>query len=208
MELDIKSLYKAFISVNRGKVFDIVSSKKKEGCSVVSIFDELIIPVMERIGYDWEHSGLSLSQVYMSGKLCEEIAEEILASETSVKNQKKIGICVLNDYHTLGKKIVSMLLKGSGYSVKDYGRITIPPLLEKLKRDNLTVCFISVLMLPSALSVRDLKTALADTDVTTKIVVGGAPFRLDKNLWKKVGADDFGANSGDALALAEKYTKA
>ena len=104
---------------------------------------------MKKIGYDWEHSGLSLSQVYMSGRLCEEVAEKISASGTSVKNQQKIGICVLNDYHTLGKKIVSMLLKGSGYSLEDYGRISIPPLVEKLKRDNLKVCFVSVLMLPS-----------------------------------------------------------
>jgi methanogenic corrinoid protein MtbC1 len=107
----------------------------------------------------------------------------------------------------LGKKIVSMLLKGSGYSLEDYGRISIPPLVEKLKRDNLKVCFVSVLMLPSALSVGDLKTALADSGVKTKIVVGGAPFRLDNNLWKRVGADDFGKNSGDALALADRYTK-
>jgi monomethylamine corrinoid protein len=54
-------------------------------------------------------------------------------------------------------------------------------------------------MLPSALHIKELKARLSDTDV--KIVVGGAPFRFDEELWKEVGADSFGRDSSEAIEI-------
>jgi methanogenic corrinoid protein MtbC1 len=34
-------------------------------------------------------------------------------------------------------------------------------------------------------------------------VVGGAPFRFDEALWRKVGADAMGRNGTDALRILE-----
>jgi methanogenic corrinoid protein MtbC1 len=43
---------------------------------------------------------------------------------------------------------------------------------------------------------------LKDSDV--KIVVGGAPFRFDKELWIEVEADAFGNDSSEAVAIVTK----
>ncbi|MDZ7777050.1 MAG: hypothetical protein U5L09_16260 [Bacteroidales bacterium] len=51
-------------------------------------------------------------------------------------------------------------------------------------KEKIKILLLSVLMLPSALHVKDLKQKLNGTGV--KIVVGGAPFRFDENLWKEV----------------------
>jgi methanogenic corrinoid protein MtbC1 len=37
-----------------------------------------------------------------------------------------------------------------------------------------------------------------------KVVVGGAPFRLDDQLWKEVGADAMGREASEALDIIAK----
>jgi methanogenic corrinoid protein MtbC1 len=37
-----------------------------------------------------------------------------------------------------------------------------------------------------------------------KILVGGYPFNIDRNLWQKVGADGCGRNAQEAVELAKR----
>lgn len=200
----VKRFYNALISIDRDTIFKMIFQSRESGFSILSIFDNVIVPAMEQVGRDWENDLISLSQVYMSGKICEEIAVKF-GGASSENDNPEICLCVLNDYHTLGKKIISMFLTSAGYSVMDLGRVSTGELIEKLKNGTYPVCFISVLMLPSAYAVADVKTGLLKEKIDTKLVVGGAPFRLNHKLWKEVGADDFGKTAGDALSLAARY---
>ena len=74
-----------------------------------------------------------------------------------------------------------------------------------VKNEKIKILLLSVLMLPSALRIKELKERLADTDV--KIIVGGAPFRFDTNLWKEIGADGFGKDSSEAIEIVTKLTE-
>lgn len=56
----------------------------------------------------------------------------------------------------------------------------------------------------------DLEAALLNLDSTkakmkypVKIIVGGAPFRMDELLWENVGADAFGKTSADAVTALQ-----
>jgi methanogenic corrinoid protein MtbC1 len=94
-------------------------------------------------------------------------------------------------------------LRASGFELSDLGGgLTIDKLVELVKRDKIKILLLSVLMLPSALHVKELKNKLDGRDV--KIVVGGAPFRFDHQLWKEVGADACGANVSDAVKIVSK----
>jgi methanogenic corrinoid protein MtbC1 len=72
-------------------------------------------------------------------------------------------------------------------------------LVRLVDEHHVKILLLSVLMLPSALRIRELKAALGNRDV--RIVVGGAPFRLDEQLWKEVGADAMGRDSSDAISI-------
>ncbi len=54
-------------------------------------------------------------------------------------------------------------------------------------------------MLPSALKIKELKDKLENMDV--KIIVGGAPFRFDDQLWREVGADAMCKNASEAVSI-------
>ncbi|HOO85164.1 MAG TPA: cobalamin-dependent protein, partial [Prolixibacteraceae bacterium] len=156
------------------------------------------------IGEDWENGKLALSQVYMSGVICEELIDKVMPPQSPVrKSQPKMAIGVFEDYHMLGKRIIYSSLRASGFELTDLGGgLSIDKLVEFVQRDNIKILLLSVLMLPSALHVKDLKQKLNGSDV--KIVVGGAPFRFDDQLWKEVGVDACGATVADAVNIVNK----
>jgi len=186
---------------------DRLSAKKILGELDDSIFpvqrvEKLVIPALENIGEGWELGRIALSQVYMSGRICEELVDVFLPpSATGRKNQPKMAIVALNDYHLLGKRIVYSVLRASGFNLLDYGRLETDDLVRQVKEDRIEVLLISTLMLPSALTVRDVKTKLNDTDSNIKIVVGGAPFRFDGQLWQEVGADAMVLNASEVVEI-------
>ena len=83
-----------------------------------------------------------------------------------------------------------------------YGRKDVSELLLLVKQDNIRYLLISTLMLPSALKVKDVTTGLLGEDVT--VIVGGAPFRIDPELGKEVGADWVCFTASDAVTAIRK----
>jgi methanogenic corrinoid protein MtbC1 len=167
--------------------------------------DGLVVPALEAIGRGWVAGSAALSQVYMSARICEELMDSILPPASSLrKRSPTTAICVLLDYHMLGKRIVHSMLRAAGHEILDYGRVTVEELARKVPADGIEVLLVSVLMLPSALRVRELRKALDGAGSRVKIVVGGAPFRLDPELWTDVEADAMGATASEAVELVRR----
>lgn len=165
--------------------------------------DHLVSPALDTIGQAWDRGDTSLAQVYMAARLCEEVVTPILPDEGHRSaDQPRIAIAVLDDAHALGKRIVKSVLHASGYVVRDYG-ITVPAdvLATQAANDGIDVLLVSTLMLRAALQVRPLVDRLRALGFGGRVVVGGAPFRMDDALWRDVGADAFGRTAADALAV-------
>jgi methanogenic corrinoid protein MtbC1 len=174
--------------------------------SPIQVVENLVVPALVNIGNSWNDGDLALSQIYMSGQFCEEMVERILPpSDPDRKHQPRSAIVVLNDYHMLGKRIVYSVMRSCGYELFDYGRMTLDEVVERIKIDKLKVLMISVLMLPSALKIRDLRATLDDQNIDLKILVGGAPFLFDSELWREVGADAMGETASDAVRIIENW---
>lgn len=172
--------------------------------SPVQAAGELFSAALENIGAGWEQGTISLSQVYLCGKISEEIVNNILPpGAPERKHQPKTGIVVLEDMHSLGKRIVYSAVRASGFEVIDFGSgIKVEELQKLIIENEIEIILISVLMLPSALKVKELKMRLNNDGI--KIVVGGAPFRFDKQLYKEVGAIAVGYSASDAIKIVEK----
>ncbi|HDR52155.1 MAG TPA: cobalamin-binding protein [Mariniphaga anaerophila] len=196
-------LERAFLTLDKEEAEKILTEALRSG-SPVEIAGELVSVTLHRIGEAWEEGKLALSQVYMSGMICEELIDKILPPQSpDRKSQPKMAIAVFEDYHMLGKRIIFSTLRSSGYDLLDLGGgLHTDKLIEIVHKEKIKILLLSVLMLPSALHVKELKQKLNGTDV--KIVVGGAPFRFDENLWKEVGADAFGKDPAQAIQIVSQ----
>lgn len=212
----VGSLVDAMLAIDRQALAEIFARAMADG--TLTLVDSLVVPALEYIGARWEQGEVSLSQVYMSGRLCEELIDGLGQSQLDAQGfaratraeaaALRIGISTLDDYHLLGKRMVCAVLRASGYKVRDYGTTDTETLATATLRDDLQVLLISVLMLPSALRVKELRSALNAAGHHPRILVGGAPFRFDPNLYLEVGADAAGATAADALALVRAAAEA
>ena len=168
----------------------------------MQFIESIVVPSLERIGDDWQKGSLALSQVYMSGRICEDLVDALLPpGDPDRKNQPRMAICVLSDHHKLGKNIVYSLLRASGFDLSDYGTIEVDDLVDRVKREQIKILLISVLMLPSALKIKKVSEKLANMDLDVKIIAGGAPFRFDDQLWQDVGADATCNSASEAVSI-------
>jgi methanogenic corrinoid protein MtbC1 len=172
----------------------------------IQVIEQVVVPALEQVGLAWQEGSLALSQVYMSGRLCEELVERVLPpSDPDRKHQPRSAIVVLSDYHMLGKRIVYSLMRASGFELFDYGRMDVDELVERAVADKIRVLLISVLMLPSALKVREVSARLKAAAIPVRIAVGGAPFLFDDQLWREVGADAMGRSAAEAVTIVESW---
>ncbi len=170
------------------------------------VVEELVVPVLEQLGDDWSNGKVALSQIYMSGRICEEMVDRFLPPMAPERRgQPRHAIAVLSDYHTLGKRIVHAVMRASGFETLDYGRMEPDELAERVLADGVKILMISVLMLPSALKVKEVRSLLDAKGARVRIVVGGAPFLFDPALWREVGADAMGRNAADAVAIVRRW---
>lgn len=163
--------------------------------------EQVLVPVLDSIGERWQKGEISLAQIYMSGRLCERLLEEHLPVEKIQVREHALGLAVLEDFHVLGKRMVSSVLHAAGYQFKDYGPVSLDDLVEKVAADGIRILLVSTLMLSSALRVRLLKERLAGMGLEVVLIVGGAPFRFDPQLWREVGADATSATASGVVAL-------
>jgi methanogenic corrinoid protein MtbC1 len=171
----------------------------------LDVVERLVVPSLERIGDLWERGEVSLAHVYMSGRLCEELVDAILPpSDPRRVDQPPMAIAVLDDYRLLGKRMVYSVLRASGYELKDDGTLDGDALVSWVVRDGIVVLLISVLMLPSALHIKRVRELLDRAGCRPLILVGGAPFRFDTELWREVGADAMADTAAEGVAVVRK----
>lgn len=197
-----KELMNYLLNINHYEARNYILKKK----DVVNVIEELIIPSLNEIGDGWQQGIYSLSQVFMSSVICESISEELyINSDKNLAQKVNIAIVTFDDYHTFGKKLVALTLKSAGYQFDDLGMIfDEDELLNLVKEKETQILLLSVLMLPPALKIKELKIKLLEINPNMKIIVGGAPFRFDKELYKKIGADACGDTPKDAIRLIQE----
>lgn len=199
----IENFIQALLSLDRLTAQRLLEENRNP-LEPIKVIEDVVAVALERIGSEWQKGNIALSQVYMGGRICEELVDAVLPpGAPDRKDQPRMAICVLCDHHGLGKTIVYSLLRASGFELLDFGMIEVDALVERVEKEKVKVLLISVLMLPSALKVKKVKEKLFEKALGVKIIVGGAPFRFDNQLWKDVGADAMCETASDSVAAIE-----
>jgi len=200
-------LEKALLGVDRVTVERILSRGVEEA-SPIELLETLVVPALDAIGRGWEAGTVSLAQVYMSGRICEEQIDALLPDDSgNRKDQPPMAVVVLEDQHRLGLRIVYSALRSAGFALQNYGCMQLGPLVARVREDGVRILLVSTLMLPAALRVRDLVQDLNDLNTSTWVVVGGAPFRFAPELWMRVGAGACGTSATDAVPIVNRLLR-
>ena len=138
-----------------------------------------------------------------------DILEPHLVGSGAKSKGKIIFATVKGDLHDIGKNIVSILLRGAGYQVKDLGNdIDTLTIVEAVRDEKPQFLALSALLLSTMANMADVVRALKDAGLRdkVKIVIGGAPASAD--FAKSIGADGYGADGFDAVRVVESIFNA
>jgi trimethylamine corrinoid protein len=202
---DALRLEEALLALDRTEVVRILASLATERAEErVALADRVIAPALLAIGEAWDRGDVALSQVYMAGRLVEQVLGEHLPAGPPRPGAPRIGVGVLVDRHALGKRIVLAVLGSAGYDVRDLGAgLSAQELVDAAVQQQVDILMVSVLMLNRALQVRELRRLLDERGLESIVLaVGGAPFVHDPSLGPRVGADHTGGSAADALRFA------
>jgi 5-methyltetrahydrofolate--homocysteine methyltransferase len=133
-----------------------------------------------------------------------QILEPHLA-KSGIKTKGKIIVAtVRGDLHDIGKNIVSILLRGAGYMVKDLGNDIEPEaIVEAVREEKPEFLGLSALLTSTMVHMNETIQVLKDNGLRdqVKIVIGGAP--VSKEFAENIGADGYGADGFQAVAVVE-----
>ncbi len=136
-----------------------------------------------------------------------EILEPYLASSGIEAKGKIIVATVKGDLHDIGKNIVSILLRGAGYTVKDLGNDIDPQVIvNAVKEDSPQFLGLSALLTSTMMHMKDTIQALTESGVRdkVKVIIGGAA--VSEEFAQSIGADGYGADGFEAVRVVESLS--
>ena len=206
--IDLLNLRKAIIEGDARKTVALTKAAIKEEISANDILHKALVPGIREIGELFGKGECCLPELIVSGKAMEaaiEQLEPLFGKGESFDTGRFLIGTVKGDVHDIGKKIVTMMLKGNRWKVTDLGVDISPEQFCKAVRDgNYNILGMSALLtttMPNAAStIRSLEDAGLRNKI--KVIVGGAP--VTQEFADKIGADAYGKDAWDAVIKAEK----
>jgi len=131
-------------------------------------------------------------------------------ARSGVKAKGKVVVAtVRGDLHDIGKNIVSILLRGAGYTVKDLGNdINAQTIVDAVRDEKPQFLGLSALLISTMARMTEIIQALTESGLRgqVKIIVGGAP--VSEEFAKSIGADGYGADGFEAVRVVESLFSA
>lgn len=176
--------------------------------SARSILEQALIPGMEEVGHLFSRGEYFVPELLLAARTMS-AALEVLRPLLVGSNYEPAGTVVVGtvqgDLHDIGKRLVAIMLEGSGFEVVDLGS-DVPParFVEAVKKTGATLVGLSALLTTTLPAMEATVHAVhrAELADTVRIMVGGAP--VTDEFARQIGADGYGPDASSAVALARR----
>ena len=193
--------------VGQPGVSELTEKALAQGVGVRDIIKRGLTEGMDIVGKRFEAKEYYIPDMLASAEAvgaAMEILEPYLAQSGIKSKGKVVMVTVKGDLHDIGKNIVSILLRGAGYAVKDLGNDIAPEaIIAAVKEDNPQILGLSALLTSTMMNMKGVIQALTENGLRdkVKVVIGGAA--VSEEFAQSIGADGYGADGFDAVRVVE-----
>jgi 5-methyltetrahydrofolate--homocysteine methyltransferase len=197
-------LYDAIVFGEREVVIEQVQNAVENNEDVVELLNVTMIPALREVGDQFSSGEVFVPEMLVSARAMQggiDIIEPLLALSGHEPVAKVAIGSVKGDLHDIGKNLVVMMLKGSGFEVEDLGvDCRMEHFQEAAERGAQVIC-LSALLSTTREEMRPVAQYFSEID-DVKIVVGGAV--ITQEFADDIGADAFGVDASDAVRAVKE----
>jgi len=190
------------------KVKEQVQTMVDDGASPLEIINQGLIGGMNIVAPLFKSGEMFVPEVMRSAKTMAEgmeILKPLIADKDVPCKGKIVFGTVKGDLHDIGKNLVSMMMKSSGYNVIDLGvDISEERFMQAIKEHNPDIVAMSALLTTTMSKLKDTIEVLKVEGVRNKVkvIIGGAP--VTQQFADKIGADGYSEDAVTAVELCDR----
>jgi len=193
--------------VGQPGVRELVEEALASGLSIENIITKGLSGGMNIVGQKFEAGEYFIPDMLASAESVS-AAMDILQPRLAASDIKTKGTVIVatvkDDLHDIGKNIVSILLRGAGYTVKDLGNnVNTQAIVDAVREEKPQFLGLSALLTSTMARMADVIQMLEQNGLRdqVKIIIGGAP--VSERFAKNIGADGYGSDGFQAVAVVE-----
>lgn len=199
---------------NRNKSLSLILGEVKSGTPVKEMYIQVFQPVQYEIGRLWQTNKISVAQEhYCTGAtqlVISQLYPYLFTGER--KDKKMVTTCVPGELHEMGARMVTDFFEMDGWDTYYLGaNMPIESVIKYLGEVKPQCLAISATMTYHVGAVEEMIRRIRSSELvssTLKILVGGYPFMVAKDLWKSIGADGYAVSADQAIDLANSLIAA
>jgi 5-methyltetrahydrofolate--homocysteine methyltransferase len=206
----IAAIIAAFAESEFDDVPRLVQEGLSEGLAPRALLDDGLVTGIREVGELFRRGEVFLPEMMLAAEAWQsgmDVLEPLVAGEARSEPKGRVVIgTVKGDIHSLGKNIVSTMLKTAGFEVIDLGTDVPASRFVTAALDSranvIAVCALMTTTMPQQREVIEHVAAAGKRDELF-VMVGGAS--TSESWAREIGADGHGETAADAVALAEAY---
>ena len=206
----IAAIIAAFTESDFDRVPELVQKGLEQGLAARTLLDDGLVTGIREVGELFRRGEVFLPEMMLAAEAWQSGMDVLVAliaddARSGPKGKVVIGT-VKGDIHSLGKNIVSTMLKTAGFDVVDLGTDVPASRFVTAAVDSragiIAVCALMTTTMPQQREVIEHVAAAGRRDELF-VMVGGA---ATSEAWaQEIGADGHGETAADAVALAEGF---
>jgi 5-methyltetrahydrofolate--homocysteine methyltransferase len=206
--MDLPQLINAVIAGNAPEAKTLTEAALAEGVAPGTIVNEGLIAAMGVVGERFGRGEIYVPEMLLAARAMQTgltILEPLMAKADIASRGTVVIGTVKGDVHDIGKNIVAIMLKGSGFTVHDLG-VDVPAerFVEAIQEHSPDLIGLSALLTTTMPAMKTVIEAIEHAGLRdrVRVMVGGAP--ITEEYARSVGADAYGRDAGEAAEQAKQ----
>ena len=189
---------------------DLTERALAEGVAAQTLIDEALTPAMRRVGALFEEGQYFLPEMLVAGEAANAATDLLrphLVGDARRSRHKVVLGTVAGDLHDIGKRLVGMMLEGTGFQVVDLGTNVAPArFAAAVAESGAELVGVSALLTTTLPAMEETIRLVRALGLGTRVMIGGAP--VTAAYAERVGADGYAPDASRAATLASRLVSA
>ena len=184
-----------------------------DGATARDIYRYILEPTQHEIGRLWQLNQITVAQEHLCSAATQQIMTQLYTRIfTGVsEGRRAVSMCVGGELHEIGLRMVTDMLELEGWQTWYLGA-NVPPAaaVAMCVEHQADVILISATLPPQIAAAAEVIRLVRASEplANAKVIVGGRTFRMESDLWRRIGADAYAATADECLQIVEQLAGA